>query len=106
MAKRNEADSSYFEAIEMGGVLDRAKEIVDGRDKQSHYGTPEEFFPRLATAWTAYLRRKLRDDVEITAFDSAMLMATLKILRLGTDPDHADSLDDLAGYARIGERVK
>ena len=102
--KIDRPDSSYFEAIEMGGVLEKARKLVDGRDKQEHYGPPEEFMGRLAEAWTAYLRSKLKAD--ITPFDAAMMMANLKILRLGSNPKHEDSLIDLGGYVRIGERTR
>ena len=97
-------DDSYKELIENGGVLDKAKKLVDGRDKQQHYGPPEEFMGRLALLWTAYLRAKLNAD--ITPFDASMMMAGLKILRLGSNPKHEDSLIDLGGYVRIGERTR
>lgn len=100
-------DDSYKELMGDYGdspVLRKAVETVDGRDKSDHYGPPAEFMARLSQAWTAYLRRKLNAD--ITPFDAAMMMANLKILRLGANPQHEDSLVDLAGYARIGERVK
>ena len=100
------ADDSYSTLIENPGVLDRAKKLVDGRDKSDHYGTPDEFFPRLAMAWTAYLSPRLKDGAEVTAFDCAMLMAQLKITRLSVNPNHEDSLTDLGGYVHIGERVK
>jgi hypothetical protein len=94
------ADSSYTELIEEAGVLDRAKKIVDGRDRQQHYGPPEESMGRIAQVWSGIL------GVTITSGQVALMMAGLKLARLGADPEHADSLDDLAGYARIYERVK
>jgi len=93
-------DDSYSELIENRGVLERAKEIVDGRDKQQHYGPPEESMSRIAQVWSGILGKA------ITPGQVALMMAGLKLARLGTDPEHADSLDDLAGYARIYERVK
>ena len=92
------AESAFFDME--NGVLDRAKKIVDGRDKQPHYGPPEESMARIAQVWSGIL------GTTITAGQVALMMAGLKLARLGADPAHADSLDDLAGYARIYERVK
>ena len=92
-------DDSYKELIE-GGVLDKAKSLVDGRDKQQHYGPPEEFMGRLAKMWGGYL------GIELKPTDAALMMAILKAARLRTNPEHEDSLIDFAGYARIFERVK
>ena len=94
------ADSSYSELIENPGVLDKAQKLVDGRDKQSHYGPPEEFMGRLASMWGGYL------GIDLKPTDAALMMALLKAARLRTNPDHEDSLVDFAGYARIYERVK
>lgn len=81
-------------------VLRKAVETVDGRDKQEHYGPPEEFMGRLASMWGGYL------GLELKPTDAALMMALLKAARLRTNPDHEDSLVDFAGYARIYERVK
>lgn len=93
-------DDSYAELIEGHGVLDKAQKLVDGRDKQDHYGPPEEFMGRLASMWGGYL------GMELKPTDAALMMALLKAARLRTNPDHEDSLVDFAGYARIYERVK
>lgn len=94
------SDSSYSELIENPGVLDKAQKLVDGRDKQDHYGPPEEFMGRLASMWGGYL------GMELKPTDAALMMALLKAARLRTNPEHEDSLVDFAGYARIYERVK
>lgn len=93
-------DDSYKELIEGHGVLDKAKEIVNGRDKQDNYGPPDEFVSRLAKVWGGYL------DVELRPTDAAMMMALLKACRLRTNPNHEDSLVDFAGWTMIFERVK
>ena len=97
------ADDSYKELMGDYGdspVLRKAVETVDGRDKQEHYGPPEEFMGRLASMWGGYLGMPLKPT------DAALMMALLKAARLRTNPDHEDSLVDFAGYARIYERVK
>lgn len=98
--KEHLADASYSELIENSPILEKAQKLVDGRDKQEHYGPPEEFMRRLAKMWGGYL------DQELKPTDAAMMMALLKAARLRTNPDHEDSLVDFAGYARIYERVK
>lgn len=92
-------DGSYKELIE-DGVLDKAQKIVDGRDKQEHYGPPEEFMGRLAKLWGGYL------GVEVKPTDAALMMALLKAARLRTNPHHEDSLVDFAGYAHIYSKIK
>ena len=92
-------DDSYKELIENGGVLDKAKKLVDGRDEQQHYGPPEEFMGRLAKMWGGYL------GIELKPTDAALMMAILKAARLRTNPEHEDSLVDFAGYAHIYQRI-
>lgn len=94
-----EPSDAYFR-MENGDVLDRAKKVVDERDRQARYGPPEEFMGRLAKMWGGYL------GIEVKPTDAAMMMALLKAARLKTSPDHEDSLVDFAGYAHIYERVK
>ena len=98
-------ESSAFFDME-SGVLERAKALVDGRDKQDHYGSPEEFFTRLALSWTALLKPKLKDGEEITPMNAALMMNSHKGLRLVVDPMHDDSETDLVGYGYIFARLK
>ena len=91
-------DDSFFQME--NGVLERAKKVVDERDRQSRYGPPEEFMGRLAKMWGGYL------GMELKPTDAALMMALLKAARLRTSPDHEDSLTDFVGYGHIFERVK
>lgn len=80
-------DDSYKELMGDYGdspVLRKAVETVDGRDKQEHYGPPEEFMGRLASMWGGYL------GMELKPTDAALMMALLKAARLRTNPDHED----------------
>lgn len=81
------------------GVLDKAKELVDGRDKQDHYGPPEESMRRIGQIWSGIL------GMEVSAEKVALMMLGLKAARLSIDPRHVDSLIDAAGYVRILERL-
>lgn len=76
-------------------ILNRAIECVCGKREQD-YGTPEDNFSRIATYWSAHL------GMEITAEDVAVMMALLKIARIGTGTATDDSWVDLAGYAACG----
>lgn len=81
------------------GVLDQARETVDGRDKSAHYGPPEESMRRIALIWSGVL------GTTISAEQVALMMLGLKAARLSIDPRHYDSLVDAAGYVRILERL-
>ncbi len=45
------------------------------------------------------LARKLLPDAEITPGDAAKMMICVKLARLMTTPNHADSILDIAGYS-------
>lgn len=87
-------------------ILDWAKAYVCG-ERQEDYGTPENNFRFIAELWAAYLARVCvpqGDLVEIGPKDVAMMMALLKIARIGSSLEDgtADSYIDLAGYAACG----
>ena len=79
-------------------ILNRAIECVCG-EREQDYGTPEDNFNRIATYWSTHL------GMEITAEDVAVMMALLKIARIGTGVATDDSWIDLAGYAACGGEI-
>lgn len=79
-------------------ILNRAIECVCGKREQD-YGSPEDNFGRIAIYWSAHL------GMEITAEDVAVMMALLKIARIGTGTATDDSWIDLAGYAACGGEI-
>lgn len=79
-------------------ILNRAIECVCGKREQD-YGSPEDNFNRIATYWSTHL------GMEITAEDVAVMMALLKIARIGTGTATDDSWIDLAGYAACGGEI-
>lgn len=95
-------------------IADTAKSIVSGA-RRSAYGTPEQNFERIARLWNGYLVNAGILDVSvmgdpeakggITPGDVSLMMALLKIARLGETPDHYDSYVDLVGYALTGAEV-
>lgn len=87
--------------MQRGIALDKAKEAVAAR--RSSYGTPEDNFKRIAALWNAHL-----DNAEtnvITTADVAIMLGLVKVARLESNPNHADSWIDLAGYAGCGAEV-
>ena len=91
------ADSTFFDME--NGVLEKAKALVDGRDKSDHYGPPEESMRKIALIWSGIL------GSEISAEKVALMMLGLKMARLSVNPRHVDSLVDAGGYVRILERL-
>lgn len=87
-------------------VLEKARACVCG-EREEDYGSPEDSFGCIAELWEAYLRAAcIAPDaiIRVTPTDVAMLMALLKIARVGTSSvgGTADSFVDLAGYAACG----
>lgn len=104
----NEPDEGEGEAKKLtrAAVLEKARACVCG-EREEDYGSPEDSFGCIAKLWEAYLRAAcIAPDsvVRVTPTDVAMLMALLKIARVGTScvGGTADSFVDLAGYAACG----
>ena len=104
----NEPDEGEGEAKKLtrAAVLEKARACVCG-EREQDYGSPEDSFGCIAELWEAYLRAScIAPDsvVTVTPTDVAMLMALLKIARVGTScvGGTADSFVDLAGYAACG----
>jgi hypothetical protein len=71
--------------------MTNAKEITDERSKS--YGHPLDNFRRIAHA------RPILNECQDPEVRHALEMIWVKICRLIKTPDHADSIDDIAGYA-------
>lgn len=87
-------------------VLEKARACVCG-EREEDYGSPEDSFGCIAELWETYLRAACVSPdaiVTVTPTDVAMMMALLKISRVGTSfvGGTADSFVDLAGYAACG----
>lgn len=80
-------------------ILTEAERIVYG-DMERTYGTPAKNLNQIARLWSAYL------DTEITAHEVCDMMMLLKLARLQNNPEHRDSLVDIAGYAALKERIQ
>jgi hypothetical protein len=104
----DEPDEGEGEAKKLtrAAVLEKARACVCG-EREEDYGSPEDSFGCIAELWETYLRAACVSPdaiVTVTAADVAMLMALLKIARVGTSSvgGTADSFVDLAGYAACG----
>ena len=104
----DEPDEGEGEAKKLtrAAVLEKARACVCG-EREEDYGSPEDSFGCIAELWAAYLRAAcIAPDavVSVTPTDVAMMMALLKIARVGTScvGGTADSFVDLAGYAACG----
>lgn len=104
----DEPDEGEGEAKKLtrAAVLEKARACVCG-EREQDYGTPEDSFGCIAELWEVYLRAACVSPdaiVTVTPADVAMLMALLKIARVGTSSvgGTADSFVDLAGYAACG----
>lgn len=104
----NEPDEGEGEAKKLtrAAVLEKARACVCG-EREEDYGSPEDSFGCIAELWEAYLRAACVSPnaiITVTPADVAMLMALLKIARVGTScvGGTADSFVDLAGYAACG----
>ncbi len=69
-------------------------------DRAASYGSAQRGFGAIAKLWGAL--DDARGDRPRGAADVALFMAGVKMIRAATNPDHADSWVDLAGYAAIG----
>lgn len=84
--------------LSRSACLDRAKELVLG-DRQGAYGPPSAAFRSIAELWSATLK------AEVKPHEVALCLIQLKIARLISNPQHADSWVDAAGYAACGAEV-
>jgi hypothetical protein len=72
-------------------MLQEAARTVTARRKA--YGDASILFGQIARRWSLTL------GVEVTAAQVALCLIDLKLARLTTDPAHAGSIMDVAGYA-------
>lgn len=69
------------------------------KERGKSYGDPIVNHTRIAEAWSAIL------DHEVQAAEVALCMMALKLIRASTDPEKADNMDDVRGYAAIHDMI-
>ena len=80
-------------------ILETAAKCVCG-DREQDYGSPENNFKTIADLWTVYT------GFGFTAVDVAVMLALLKIARIGSGHAKEDNWIDLAGYAACGGEIE
>ena len=88
-------------------ILEKARICVCG-EREQDYGSPEHSFQLIASLWEPYIKCKCvgeNSDVRILPEDVAILMALLKIARIGTGRFKADSYIDACGYMACGGEI-
>ena len=69
-------------------------------ERQKQYGNPQPNFARIGRMWGAILNRDA-----VPAHEVALMMASLKIIRIANDPANEDSWIDLSGYIQHGQEI-
>lgn len=69
-------------------------------ERQKQYGNPQPNFARIGRMWGAILNRDA-----VPAHEVALMMASLKIIRIANDPANEDSWIDLFGYIQHGQKI-
>jgi Domain of unknown function (DUF6378) len=72
-------------------LLEQAAGVVARR--RSIYGQPIDLFEHVARRWSLVL------GVKVTPVQAMLCLIDLKVARLAHDPQHLDSITDIAGYA-------
>lgn len=85
-------------------VLQEAERLVIG-DRQRDYDHPMISCGWIAEIWTALLAGKLKLGSKITSRDVCRLMIGMKLSR-DTAHEKRDNIVDIAGYARVAERLE
>jgi len=78
-------------------MLKQAAAIVSNR--RDTYGDPAVSMASIAKRWSITL------DQPITPSQVALCLIDLKLARLAHDPQHLDSMIDIAGYAAVLKEV-
>jgi len=88
-------------------LLNEVMEIVH-KDRNANYGNPENNFQQIADLWNAYWTARNKNmyrgqgeppQLLFTSHDVAIMNMMIKIARLAKNPQHHDSVVDIAGYA-------
>lgn len=90
-------------------ILEAAKKCVCS-DRNRQYGDPEDNFNTIAKLWSVYLAATGLSDGQddwrlITPEDVAVMMNLLKVARIATGTQKADSWIDAIGYMACGGEI-
>ncbi len=106
MGRHNRERASLFEAGSEEPVKNGRQEVIDQvtqavmSDRNVEYAPPEQNFQRIADLWNTYLEGRT-----VTPYDTAIMMALVKVARAMTSPHQLDHVVDIAGYAACAADV-
>lgn len=69
------------------------------KEREKSWGNAEETHARIAKIWSGIL------DTEVTAYQVALCMMGMKLVRAEKNPSEPDSLIDVDGYNRIAQEI-
>jgi hypothetical protein len=92
------------EAIVPKSALQNAHAIVHG-DREQTYGDAGKNLRTIAAYWNTHLLAAKSIEARLTEDDVCGMMRLLKEARLATNPQHRDSLVDVAGYVELQDVV-
>ena len=87
-----------------GTICRQAAALVEG-DRQTTHGDALAVYADLAAQWNAYLGDRLAAGRRLSAKDTALMMALLKIARTKNGTHNPDNYVDLAGYAGVAGEI-
>lgn len=70
------------------------------KDREKNYGDPIQMHTRIAKIWSAILNKP------VTAYEVALCMTGLKLVRATKNASDPDSLIDAHGYAEIAQTIQ
>lgn len=94
------------EDVKRGRLMLEALDIING-ERQDAYGNPEDSFETIADYWTTYIHQKMilacqrSTEFVINSRDVAVMMALLKVARIGNGTGHKDSYVDGCAYIAL-----
>lgn len=88
----------------METCMQEADRLIHG-GRRDAYGKPERAFDALASVWTGLLSQKLKPGEVLTASDTTLLMAALKITRQMTGERKRDNVVDGIGYLALDAEI-
>lgn len=86
-------------------VLQEAHQVIWG-DREKTYGDPGKNLRTIASYWTTHLKATKFMPGSLTEDDICGMMILLKQARLANNPNHRDSLVDIAGYVGLQDRIQ
>lgn len=86
-------------------ALNVAHDIVHG-DRENTYGDAGKNLRTIAAYWTIHLKAAKSFEGVLTEEDVCGMMILLKQARLASNPNHRDSLVDIAGYTELNDIVQ